>query len=35
MKFENVETILDNKNTFVTDKLLPNLRTNQGLEPRV
>jgi len=35
MKVENIETKSDNRNTFVTDKILPNLPNNQGLEPRI
>jgi hypothetical protein len=34
MKVENIETKVDNRNTFVTDKILQNLPTKEGLEPR-
>jgi len=35
MKFENTEKNVDNRNTSVTDKILPYLPTNQRLEPRI
>lgn len=35
MKVDNIEKRVDNRYTFVTNKISPNVPNNQELEPRI